>query len=133
VTDLVEFLRARFGEDVRIAIAAADRGGPHWPDADGEMWTNQLVHSRRHDPARVLREVEAKREIVKLHGPDRRLENWYWTERKCTECGHLWHRIVPGRPSTEIGPETGCATLRLLALPFAEHPDYQQEWNLNLA
>lgn len=70
-------------------------------------------HIARHDPARVLREVEAKRRIVGLAGP-----------------------IVEAVPEDDWGEtmhETAMAealrpVLRLLALPYADHPDYRQEW-----
>lgn len=82
-------------------------------------------------PEWLLAEVDAKRRILDLHHPDKHLENWYWDSRKCAECGHLWHRMTePGTPPTVIGPETGCATVRLLALPYADHPDYREEWRL---
>jgi hypothetical protein len=93
-------------------------------DLDG-----QSEHVARHDPARVLAEVDAKRRIIDLHHPDKHLENWYWDTRKCAECGHRWHQMTPpGTPPTVIGPATGCPTLRLLALPHAGHPDCREEW-----
>jgi hypothetical protein len=55
-------------------------------------------HIARHDPARVLREVEAKRQMLAFHD-----------------------RAHPhdGDP---------CTTQRLLVLPYADHPDYRPEW-----
>ena len=82
----------------------------------------------RSKPSRVLAECEAKRRIVELHVPDRHLENWYWTQRKCAECGGLWHVITPFAKPTDIGPEQGCLTIRLLALPYADHADYREGW-----
>ena len=52
------------------------------------------------------------------------------------------HELVPVAFSDELGCETcvatfswgsevvsgPCATLRLLALPYADHPDYREEW-----
>jgi hypothetical protein len=51
-------------------------------------------------------ECEAKRRIVELH---RAKDNGF-----CTHCNWKWP----------------CVTLRLLALPYADHPDYQPEWRV---
>ena len=69
---LVEFLKARLDEDERIAKAGSEPGGPVWPNSDSETRTPQMEHARRHDPARVLAEVEAKRRILDEHEPRRR-------------------------------------------------------------
>lgn len=86
-------------------------------------------HIARHDPARALREVEVKRKIidryVELH--DRFAAAWSeysdWLEGKPTP--------EPGTQTTQADPairdELLC-TLRLLALPYATHPDYREEW-----
>lgn len=62
-------------------------------------------HIARHDPARVLREVEAKRAILS------------WVE---------WHVMTFGASATLLA-----STQRLLlalASVYADHPDYQEEW-----
>src|SRR5260370_41554246 len=62
-SDLVAFLNARLGEDEDEAKATAD--------ADAELWagvSGDGTHFARHDPARGLREAEAQREIIVLHG-----------------------------------------------------------------
>ncbi|MEU4348293.1 DUF6221 family protein [Streptomyces sp. NPDC023838] len=122
--DLVQFLRDRLDEDERAAHAAP---GPSWErreirDHDGSFvfeeyvavadpGRNKVVLSDvdaevlpfvlRHDPARVLAEVDAKRQLVA------RVEN---------------HALLMGRD--EIHGDL----LRLLALPYAGHPDYREEW-----
>ncbi len=110
---ITAFLEARIAEDE----ADADRIDRY-----------RIYDDKRWNVARVLAECEAKRRIVELHVPDRHLENWYWTQRKCSECGGQWHVITPFGKPTDIGPEQGCATLRLLTLPYADHPDYRDEW-----
>jgi Family of unknown function (DUF6221) len=96
------------------------------------------VHIARHDPAHVLAEIKAKRKLLALHELQAEPERWgdlrtaptvdlqwkptgksmYW----CETCdhdrsyGHISHQ------------EEGCETMRLLAAPYADHPDYQQEW-----
>jgi len=117
---LTEFLTARIDEDEAVALAATE--GPWHANGkrdDGE-WAadgcriegagiiiydesghdeDQAAHIARHDPARVLAECEAKRLLLELHGPHGR--------------------------DTEALP---CRELAVLALPYADHPDYQPEW-----
>ena len=93
MTDLVAFLRARLDEDERIA---RDGEGACWHvdycDEDGP------VFMARFDPARVLREVEAKRRIVG------------WADS-------------PALPDAEY-----FYVLTALALPYADHGDHREEW-----
>lgn len=64
--DIAEFISARLDEDRAAATEAASRpGGPAWDD--GTRLTAVARHINRHDPARVLREIEAKRAIVGAH------------------------------------------------------------------
>lgn len=119
---LTEFLLARIAEDEKWALKAkGDRAGRwaswnrSWDDspnrdlaADGmrvatlPMWLDE--HVARHDPARVLAECEAKRRIVGLHPEILTI---------CQGC------------AAETFP---CRTLLTLALPYADHPDFQDEW-----
>ena len=87
---LAEFLLARIAEDEE-----ALRPMSRLPSFDGP----------KIDPAFVLAECEAKRQIVKEH----------------LEAGETWC------PSCD-GQTQPCKTLRLLALPYADHPDYRQDW-----
>lgn len=123
MTDLIEFLRARRAEETARAEAA---GGDEWTakyDAgtvaiqdserepvvydEGSPTAGQIAHIVHHDPARVLREIEAKRGILDLHGGDLGEQSMF-----CAHCEHA----------------SPCPTLRLLALPYADHPDYRQDW-----
>ncbi|MEU1141804.1 DUF6221 family protein [Streptomyces sp. NPDC005885] len=71
--DLVAWLGKQLDEDQRIAEGAGGRRG-QWrlarPLDDEEMGDAsflrppELRHAERHDPARVLREVDAKRRIL---------------------------------------------------------------------
>lgn len=65
----------------------------------------------RQDPARTLREVEAKRRVLAAHRQS--MPGW------CVTCD------VPG---DHQGRAHGCTTLRLLAAVYADHPDYFPEW-----
>lgn len=67
-------------------------------------------HIARHDPARVLREVKAKRRIV-----DAAVATW---NASCDPAGDFWVGLAP----------TQTATLRLLASCRSDHPDYRPEW-----
>ena len=67
------------------------------------------AHIARHDPARVLAEVEAKRRIVRAHAK--------WCEGRCEakypeggfDAAHYW-------------------SIKSLAAAYADHPDYREEW-----
>jgi hypothetical protein len=122
----VEFLRARLDEDEQTAraiqwdgsgnsldwglpaSATVDIGGDDFYAGDRTV----ASHIARHDPARVLREVEAKRAFVKEY-------ERYRAERR---------RAMNGWDTSELSP-----IIAALASVYADHPDYQQEWNLNLA
>ncbi len=117
--NLDEFLLARIAEDKRIAVDAAAGSGK-------EVWTvdeavEHLVaeHVARHDPARVLLECSAKRRTVlacRDSGPD---------------MAFLGAR-PPGMADFPLTPrnahQLAALTLALLAMPYADHPDYHAEW-----
>ncbi|WP_107427538.1 DUF6221 family protein [Streptomyces glaucescens] len=63
---------------------------------------------------RVLAEVDAKRDLLELH---RQLEDSEEMLDFCATCD-----------ATGKYPEYPCRTLRLLALPYADHPDYNEAW-----
>jgi hypothetical protein len=136
--ELVVWLRAQLDEDERAARAAGavawqwehgyggmcnDRTCPY-----GELATDRHVlmevhgfdvvqddrqvatHIARHHPARILVEVEAKRQLLRIHrryAPE--------DDQACLGCagGIMWVR---------------CPVVRLLALPYADRPGYREEW-----
>ncbi|TDD37855.1 hypothetical protein E1287_07300 [Actinomadura sp. KC06] len=66
-----------------------------------EVPTTVASHIVRHGPARVLAEVETKRRLIDQHvGYSGGGDDDHWPVQ----------------------------TLRLLALPYASHPDYRPEW-----
>lgn len=73
-----------------------------------------LAHIARHDPARVLRDCEAKRRIVDAHSFER-LPTDDDEPEAFSDCADCW-QTVP------------CLTLRHLATVYADHPDYRDEW-----
>jgi hypothetical protein len=103
--DLVKFLRARFDEREQNAACIHDTGCM-------EVRWDGLCDCG--EPERVRREVEAKRRIMALH------------DRK-------HHQCVAEDGPTQWHAKDPCATLRLLVLPEADHPDYRQEWALTPA
>ena len=156
MNDLIEFLRARLDEDERVARAATPgpwrhNPGKQWlgPDAfeaydlaKGEEFVGHggpspftgcvaatgpashpqsmadARHIALHDPARVLREVEAKRRI---------LDMWESPEAAKHPGG------VDGRDPDEQMRDVAVAdaideVVRLLALGYSDHPDYQESW-----
>lgn len=138
---LVQFLRDRLDEDANTAQAsdqvdpgpwsadAHDEGGNNAhqhrtgygvvASPGGDLWkctssaaamaANTSRHIARHDPARILAEVEAKRALV----------------AKYIE--------VADNDINEVEYAYGYANalgeaVRLLALPYASHPDYSEAW-----
>lgn len=98
--DLVAFLRARLDDDERIAAAVdstpwrqGDAGSPEWDhhlvyvDQDvrvlHDLTEEEAAHVARHDPARVLAEVAAKRVILGWHSPTGSRD-----PETCELCGH---------------------------------------------
>lgn len=136
--DLVRWLGAQFDEDERIARAAAEELdgfalGGEWR-YDGryvetvrertmvavgsqdfmELTVGEFIAA--HDPARVLREIDAKRRILALHS--------FPTGHGCSttdEAGYNFNY-------DEVSPTDACTTLRLLATVYSGRPDYREEW-----
>lgn len=76
-------------------------------------------HITRHDPARVLREVEAKRQLLALHVLAEQDDGDSFTTEMCWACDLRSQSQEPFYP---------CQTLRLLAAVYADHPSYREEW-----
>jgi uncharacterized protein DUF6221 len=141
VDDLVAFLTARLDER-QAAAEAADRdlgGARGWwveddvtvavPVSDGTGGTKGAFTVARtdfggrpiaeyialHDPAAVLADVEAKRRLLALHSPTP------GPNPSCNTCFDGWAAVLEAA-------NWPCASVRLLALPFASHPDYREEW-----
>ncbi|MFD9276905.1 DUF6221 family protein [Streptomyces mirabilis] len=152
--ELVTFLRARLDDDERIARAMnpdpvasmarkfevdalrlrseldsgkSDRIPYDEGQADALHWAATVLPERMpllspFGQSRVLREVEAKRKLVELHGPvilrGGPGAKYFDTTTVCCSC-------EPPQFPEHAFP---CPTLRLLALPYADHPDYRSEW-----
>jgi hypothetical protein len=142
MSDIVEFLLARIAEDEAVARAASpgpwlyttvgsvgggtlydhsrtigsliyEQPGEH----DGRIVRPLLEHEAdvngrhiaRHDPARILAECEAKRRIV---------EAW-------ADPFGQWNA-----PQADAARAQKDYTLRLLALPYADHSDFDPAWRI---
>jgi hypothetical protein len=140
-TDLIAFLNARLDED---EAAAKDASGSDWrpggsvwmmrahpsevqmvrTDAglavihdDGSPSDAEAIHIARHDPARVLREVAAKRRIVgelanEVNTIDADRDGWTGVHDR----------------DLAADPLLGEVMLRTVAAIYSDHPDYRQEW-----
>jgi hypothetical protein len=127
--DLVAFLRARIDEDEAVARAATvETGGPRWHGSDSGLCSDDasnhpgpflvdaygytapelVAHIARHDPARVLADIAAKRAIV---------------DRMAAVLERGWDYY---ENSTVI--DLAEATLRNLAAPYAGADGYRPEW-----
>lgn len=101
MSELGSFLLARVSEDEAVARAATGQA--------------------------VLDERPAVREWMGLANPERMLV-WSDARRRLVAL----HHEVPGGESGPLCADCGhpatCPTLRLLALPYTDHPDYRPEW-----
>jgi NADPH-dependent ferric siderophore reductase len=137
--DLVAFLREQLDADERIARAATPGPWEQDPERAGsltsaEYWYvvdcsgtpaagENAEHVARHDPARVLAEITAKRAIVDEHAPDRHGDCQVCADEEefdeDSEGNGSWSRSAKRAP---------CRTLRLLAVPYAGVDGYRPEW-----
>jgi hypothetical protein len=144
--DLAAFIEARLAEDEAMAKAAAadvnrlagranwtsearmvtDAEDPDWAIADLSPFVDDECLARHiacHDPARVLREVAAKRAIAAEHQPRRVGQSLTW----CGRC----HQVIRDAREDEdpCGPfDWPCPTMRALAAAWSDHPDYRAGW-----
>ncbi|WP_328678224.1 DUF6221 family protein [Streptomyces sp. NBC_00322] len=94
----------------------ADSGTP-----TATRWTSARLHPTiaqhvaLHDPARVLRDVEAKRRVLARHtlGPPIGDPELPWDNR--SDCHY-------------DGEDWPCPDILDVALPYASHPDYREQW-----
>jgi len=141
--DLAAFLKARLAEDEAVARAVTVPHEWHTGPGDDPEWTDEelvcmwppefhtpyekdkhwrgltvpgpalAAHIARHDPARVLREVEAKRRIVDAYAE---VVEFYQPDPA------EWHEVADGHAAALHD------AVRALAAVYADHPDYRPEW-----
>ena len=129
--DLTEFLSARLDEDEAVAKAAGGSGPDgQWARHEDEVGTGyghlydvggdvvvydegapgdlEFDHIARHDPARVLREVAAKRAVIEVY------------------------EAAAASDDPKVDYSIGMATMRMVLRSYATvwsgHPDYRPEW-----
>ena len=140
--ELVDFLRARLDEDEAAARAVGyDRieaidylwGTRHLllqcddgndSKATAEFDADLAAHIARHDPARVLAEVEAKRDLLAaiLAEPHATLRPGGSTAIYCDADSDLGEPCECGRDARAI------QYVRLLARPYRTHRDFDPAW-----
>ncbi|MFJ2298144.1 DUF6221 family protein [Oerskovia paurometabola] len=128
---LTEFLEARIAEleaVARDALAPLGDGprrdfystiGPH-----GDDWGLYTFHV---PPARVLAECEAKRRIVERCRPLVAVV-WRESDRLLASAFDETHMPTLAHSAPVWPNEHAEATLRDLALPYNDHPDYDEAW-----
>lgn len=123
--ELVDFLRARLDEDEAVARALVDDRRPgrteRWEFCDDGAirdtgphrslrvkftWSPEAAHIARHDPARVLAEVEAGRELLKRYE-------------------HLAYSVMPDDFTGVWALE---AVMRSKARAHRDHSDFNPSW-----
>jgi hypothetical protein len=145
-SSIVAFVLARYGEIVAAARAASNLGdagtvldwvsseesGHAWryggqgiyEDAEYaggaavvalDVWPHIQPHIALHDPRYVLADIAAKRQIIEMHN----------IRREAGEFEGQPHVTVWCATCNEPG---WCPTLRLLAAPFAQHPEFDPAW-----
>jgi len=112
VDELAAWLRAQLDDDEVEAREALRRKTTQRRMIQGRMVDveNQPMPEWRRSvwpPERVLAEVEAKRRMLDLHQST--------AGQHPDFCGHDMHELP-------------CPTVRLLALPYAGHEGYREEW-----
>lgn len=114
MSDLAAFLSARLDEDEQ-AVRSVLTDGTDWEViVICQMGVTAHLPAREHierwSPARMLAEVAAKR---------RMLDDLYPEVKGADEA-------IEGEWNSS--PDNADALLEMLALPYAGHPDYRQEW-----
>ena len=104
-----EYVKPLAVELVRREVAWWIPAGPSSPGNQGSDAAGTALFER-FAPARVLAECEAKRRLVALHGPDQP-----YCSDNFSNADHAYFE----------GP---CENLRILALPYADHPEFRSEW-----
>jgi hypothetical protein len=126
--DLVAFLNARLAEteaeQAQDVVARRLEGG--WHNTDCCTYDDDPQPCDCGVPARVLADVQAKRTIIARHEPWRGKQEG--TRVYCSTCVGY-----PIDTNGIIGMDWPCPTLRLLAQPFVDHPDFDPSWRVSTA
>ncbi|MDN3056896.1 DUF6221 family protein [Streptomyces sp. SRF1] len=133
--ELVRWLGEQLDVDEQVALDTFDIGAragirrgapvPRWVyEADGAIraeagtahvrftWPDSAAHIVQHDPARVLREINAKRQILAEYEQAARYSGTTWGQSNV----HQARARALGK------------VVRLHALVYADRPGYREEW-----
>lgn len=126
--DLIAFLAARIGQRQALIMQAVNKakGSESLNRGETKVAVEQRVRSLADLELDVvnqmINEVEAARRILLAHRTtvSEKVPGFplYGSEYWCETC-HV--------PADEAG-SNWCLTLRLLAMPYAGHPDYSERW-----
>ncbi|MFH9579107.1 DUF6221 family protein [Streptomyces globisporus] len=122
MTDLADFLRARYAEDAQAVRANWHRDGI----------TSERYHGTPIDPTRLLADLDAKLALLEDVVADRHDANhedaWY-------SCATITEGEAACLDDRRLGGPCDCGRdvrvnrrLRILARPFAGHTDYKEDW-----
>ncbi|MFB7359648.1 DUF6221 family protein [Streptomyces gardneri] len=124
---IIAFLEARLAEEEKDAQAANQGWYGYGPDESiAFIPMEDSRHIARHSPARVLEEIAAKRHILICH---RAVTTDCFVHPDGSPAGPLEVCHTCDANSTDADwPDFPCQTLCFLALPYAPHRDYREEW-----
>lgn len=128
MNDLVQFLNDRLAED---EAAATEAGSDEWSSDDavwmlmdskgeavvhneGKPTEEQAIHMARHDPARVLREVAAKRALLQR----------YASAARSAEVAYANDSDVYFAEGLE-------QSIGIMAAAYSDHSEYDPEWTVS--
>jgi hypothetical protein len=123
VSDLLEFIEARLTEDEQTAFAAIAEveQGASWLAITDDVWKRAVFdadriadHMARHDPARVLRDVEATRAVLRMR------------EAMALGLEAADGTLLAGAARVRLGAYDN--VLQALATAWSDHEAYRSEW-----
>ena len=130
--DLVDFLLARITEDERAAQGATDgpwrwypgrAGLPAFLESTGATATHWVEGQSFEAPTVVLGTNQGV--MLRVRGRDAEHIAAWNPARVIAEC-RAKRRVVEAREGVDAA--THDLVLRTLALPYADHPEYREEW-----
>jgi hypothetical protein len=140
--DLIMWLRTQLDDDEREQVGVIERVGRALAVVDLEAFPGAYEARKEYydelaevalkaagfDPARVLREVGAKRKIIALHAVVVERVNTRFNPRTGERNRSRYELCCDLCGLASDDPTSACETVRLLALPFSDRPGYQEEW-----
>lgn len=142
---ITDFLRRRLDEEVRAAWQNVfPRHGGVWHSVQGKVMVGQDIqiaeatlypvaeHIASWNPVRVLSEVNVKRALLVEHRQE--IEDTSCQicggadseEKRCAPPGWRWSCAT----CTSTQDHLPCLTLRILAQPYSDHPEFDPTWRI---